>query len=94
MEPADITSSLCIDFGAENNDKDNKLKVGNHVRMSSYKTIVAKGYTPNWSENVFMIKKVKYTVPQTCVIDDLMQKKLLERLMKKNCKRQIKQILG
>ena len=32
------------------NDKDPKFKIGDHVRISEYKNIFAKGYTPNWSE--------------------------------------------
>ena len=60
-----------IDFKKEVNDKDPKFKVGDHVRISKYKNIFAKGYTPNWSEEVFVIKKVKNTVPWTYVINDL-----------------------
>ena len=44
---------------------------GDHVRISKYKNIFAKGYTPNWSEEDFVIKKIKYIVPWTYVIDDL-----------------------
>ena len=53
------------------NDKDPKFKVGGHVRISKLKNIFGKGYTPNWSEEVFVIKKVKNTVPWTYVINDL-----------------------
>ena len=53
------------------NDKDPKFKVGGHVRISKFKNIFAKGYTPNWSEEVFVIKKVKNTVPWSYVINDL-----------------------
>ena len=53
------------------NDKDPKYKVGDRVRISKYKNIFAKGYTPNWSEEIFVIKKVKNTVPWTYVINDL-----------------------
>ena len=52
-------------------NKDPKFKVGDRVRISKYKDIFAKGYTPNWSEEIFVIKKVKNTVPQTYVINDL-----------------------
>ena len=48
-----------------------KFKAGYHVRISKYKNIFAKGYTLNWSEEVFVIKKVKNTVPWTHVISDL-----------------------
>ena len=55
----------------EVNDKDSKFKVGDHVRISKYKNIFPKGYTPNWSEEVFVIRKVKNTIPWTYVINDL-----------------------
>ena len=51
--------------------KDLKFKVGDHARILNYKNIFAKGYTLNWSEEVFVIKKVKNTVPWTLVINDL-----------------------
>ena len=54
----------------EVNDKDPKFKVGDHVRISKYKNIFAKGYTPNWSEEVFVVNKIKNTVPWTYVIND------------------------
>ena len=63
-----------IDFGVENNDKDPKFKVGNHVTLLKYENIFAKGYTPNWSEDVFVIKKVINNVPWTCVIENLNEK--------------------
>ena len=47
------------------------IKVGDPVRISKYKNIFSKGYTPNRSEEVFVIKKVKNTVPWTYVIKDL-----------------------
>ena len=53
------------------NDKDPKFKVGNYLRISKYKSIFAKGYTPNWSEEIFVIKKIQSTVPWTYVINDL-----------------------
>ena len=55
----------------EVNDKDPKFKVNDHVRISKYKNILGKGYTSNLSEEVFVIKKVKNTVPWTYVINDL-----------------------
>ena len=62
------------------NNQDRKFKIGDIVRISKYKNIFAKGYTPNWSEEVFVIKKVKNTMP-------------LELFKKKNCKKQIKKNL-
>ena len=71
IKPVDAEDNTYIDFKKDVNDKDPKFKVGDHVRISKYKNIFAKGYTPNWSEEVFVIKKVKNTVPWTYVINDL-----------------------
>ena len=76
MKPVDVKDNTYIDFKKEDSDKDPKFKVGDHVRISKYKNIFAKGYTPNWSEEVFVIKKVKNTVPWTYVINDLQEKEL------------------
>ena len=70
MKPIDIKDNTYIDFGKEVNDNDPKFKVTDHVRISKYKNIFAKDYTPNWSEEVLVIKKTKNTVPWTYVIDD------------------------
>ena len=51
-----------IDFRKEVNDKDPKFKVGDHVRISKYKNISDKGYTPNRAEEIF-VSKIKNTVP-------------------------------
>ena len=71
MKPVDVKDNTYIDFKKKVNDKDPKLKVGDHVRISKYKNIFAKGYAPNWPEEVFVIKKAKNTVPWTYVINDL-----------------------
>ena len=71
MKPVDVKDNACIDSDKDVNDKDAKFKVGDHVRISKYKNIFAKGYTPNWSEEVFVINKIKNTVPWTYVINDL-----------------------
>ena len=60
-----------VDFTKEVNDKDPKFKVGDHVRISKYKNIFAKGYMPNWSEEVFVVSKIKNTVPWIYVINDI-----------------------
>ena len=49
----------------ENNEKDPKFKVGDFIRISKYKNIFGKGCTPNFSEEVFMIKKVL----KNCAVD-------------------------
>ena len=71
MKPIEVKDNTFIDSIKEVNDKDPKFKGRDHVRISKYKNIFAKGYTPNWSEEVFMIKEVKNTVPWTYVINDL-----------------------
>ena len=71
MKPVDVEDNTHIDFEEEVNDKDPKFKFGDHVRISKYKNIFAKGYTPNWSEEVFAVSKIKNTVPWTYVINDL-----------------------
>ena len=71
VKPVDVKDNTYIDFEKEVNDKDRKFKVGDHLRISKYKNIFAKGYTPNRSEEVFIIKKVKNTIPWTYVVNDL-----------------------
>ena len=57
MKPVDVTLSTYIDFDVENNKKDPKFEVVDHVRISKY-NIHAKGYVLNWSKDVFVIKQV------------------------------------
>ena len=89
MRPVDVKSSTYIDFGVKNNEKDPKFNVRDQVRISRNKNNFAKGYIPNWWEQVIVIKNVKNTV----LVDIFTVKKQLERSTKKNCKRQIKQNL-
>ena len=71
MKPVGVKDNTYIHFEKKVNCKDPRLNVGDHVRISKYKNIFAKRYTPNWSEEMFVIKKVKNTVPRTYVINDL-----------------------
>ena len=66
MKPVDVKSSTYIHSNKEINDQHPKFKIGDTVRISKYKTVFAKDYTPNCSEKIFEIKKVKNTVPWTC----------------------------
>ena len=64
MKPVDVKDNAYIDWielhsNKEVNDKDRKFKVDDHVRISKYKNIFAKEYTPNWPEEVFVIKELK-----------------------------------
>ena len=84
MKPTNVKDNTYIDFGKEVNDNDPKFQVGDHVRISKYKNIFAKGYyTPNWSEEVFVIKKIKNTVPWTYAINDLNGEKITGTFYKK-----------
>ena len=69
-----MTLHLNAEYAEQNedfNEKDPKFKVGDRARISKYKNIFSKGYTENWSEEVFIISKIKSTVPWTYVISDL-----------------------
>ena len=71
MKPKDVVDDSFIEYSEETNEKDPKFKVGDNVRISKYKNIFAKGYTPNWSEEVFVVNKIQNTVPWTYLINDL-----------------------
>ena len=71
MKPIDIKDNTYINTNKKINYKDPKFKVGDYVRISKYKNIFAKGYMPNWSEKVFVVDKMKNTVPRTYIINDL-----------------------
>ena len=57
MKPIDVNSDSFVEYNDESNEEDPKFKVGDHVRMSKFKNILAKGYTSNWSEEIFVIIK-------------------------------------
>ena len=70
MKPVDIKSSKYFDFNKENNKEDPKFEVNDHATIPKYRNNFAKVYTPDWSEDYFVIKKVKNTVPWTYVVSD------------------------
>ena len=82
MKPIDVKDNTYINTSKEINNKDPKFKVGDHVRISKYKNIFAKGYMPNWSEE-FFIKKVKNTIPWTYIINDLNGEEIIGRFYEK-----------
>ena len=59
MKPKDVTDDSFVEYSEEINKKSPKFKVGDNVRISKYKNIFAKGYTRNWSEEVFVVNKVQ-----------------------------------
>ena len=60
-----------VDFNKENYKEGPKFTVGDNIRTSKYKNIFTKSYVPNWPDEVFVVTKVKNTVPWTYVISDL-----------------------
>ena len=76
MKPIDVTDDSYAEYNENPNKKDPKFKFRDHARISKYKNIFAKRYTPNWSEEIFVISKIKNTVPWTYVINDLNGEKI------------------
>ena len=74
MKPTDVTSDVYAEYNEDSNEKDRKFKVGDHARISKYKNIFAKGYTQNWSEEVFLTLKTQF---RGLVISDLNGKKIV-----------------
>ena len=93
MKPVDVKSNTYINSTKETNDEYPKFKIGGIVIISKFKSIFAKCYVPNWSEEVFVITKVKSTVSWTYVISDLNGEKIVRIFYKKNWKKQIKKSL-
>ena len=96
MKPVDVKDNTYTDLAElhsekEVNDKDPIFKVGDHVRISKYKNIFAKGYMPNWSEEVFIISKIKNTAPWTYIINDFNGEEIIgtfyEKELQKNNKK-------
>ena len=71
MKPVDVTSDSYAEYNEDSNETKPKFKAGDRIRISKYKNIFAKWYTQNSSEEVFIISKIKNTVPWTYVISDL-----------------------
>ena len=70
MTPIDVTSDSYAEYNKISTKKDPKFKLGEHVRISKYKNSFAKGYTQNWSEEVFVVSKIKTTFLWTYTISD------------------------
>ena len=84
MKPIDVADDYYAQFNEDPSSKKNpKFKVCGNVRISKYKNIFAKEYTPNWLEEVFVINKIKNTVPWTYAINDLNGEKITGRFYKK-----------
>ena len=83
MKPVGVKNDFFAEYNEKSNEKDPKFKAGDHVRISKYKHIFAKGYARNWSEKIFVVKKIKNTVPWTYVISDLNGKETKGRFYEK-----------
>ena len=83
MKSSDINSSTYIDFNVKNN-KESTFEVGDHVRIYKYKNIFPKDYTPNWSQDIFVNKEVKNTVPWTYLIEDLNGRGIIQKFYEKD----------
>ena len=86
-----IAQSKCLEqtftFNKKNDKEDPKFEVSDHIRISKSKIIFANSYTPSWSEEVFVIKKGKNTVPLAYVTSDLIGEKTAGKCFeKKNAK--------
>ena len=86
MKPIDVKNNKRV-YIDEHNEKDSKFKVGDRVRISRYKNIFAKGYTPNWSKEIFIVDKINDTVPYTYNLKDLNDEEIIGSFMIKNYKR-------
>ena len=80
VNSADVKPSTYIDSSKELNYQDPKFKICDIVRISKYKNVFAKGFVPNFSEEVFVNKKVKNTVPWTYVIRDIKGEEIVRTL--------------
>ena len=70
MKPIDVKNNKRV-YIDEHNEKDSRFKVGDRVRISKFKNMFAKGFTPNWSTEIFIVDKINETVPYTYNIKDL-----------------------
>ena len=90
IKPADVKPNTYAESSKDINMKNAKFKISDTIRISKYKNMFTKGYTPNWSEEVFLIKKVKNTFHGNMLLVILKEKKLLETFTKKIAKKKKK----
>ena len=86
MKPTDVKDNKRA-YIDEHNEKDSRFKIGDRVRISKFKNIFAKGYTPNWSKETFIVDNINDTAPYTYNIKDLNGEKLWVIFMIKNYKK-------
>ena len=76
IKPIDVTGDSYADYNEDFNKKYPKFNISDHLRISTYKNVFAKGYAPNWSEEVFVVSTTKNTVPWNYVINDLNEEEI------------------
>ena len=76
MKPIDVKNNKRV-YIDEHNEKDSRFKLGDRVRISKFKNIFAKGYTPNWSKEIFIVNEINDTVPYTYNIKDLNDEEII-----------------
>ena len=88
MKPIDVGDNkrVCND---EHNEKDSRFKLGDRVRISKFRNIFAKGYTHNWSKEIFIVDKINDTVPYTYNIKDLNDKEIIGSFYDKELQKSI-----
>ena len=79
MKPKDVGNNNKRVHIDEHNEKHSRFKVGDRVRISKFKNIFAKGYTPNWSREIFIVNKINDTVPYRYNIKDLNDEEIIGR---------------
>ena len=87
MKPKNVKDYYFVEYNKESNAKGPKFKVGDHVRISKSKNIFAKGYTPNWSEEIFVVKKIENNVPWRYIISDLTGEQIVGSFYEKELQR-------
>ena len=70
MKPKDVKNDNKKVYIDEYNKKDS-MNVGDRVRISKFKNIFAKGYTPKWSREIFIVDKINDIVPYTYNLKNL-----------------------
>ena len=87
MKPIDVKDDSFAEYNEQSKGKDPKFKVGDHARISKFKNIFAKRYTPNWSDEIFIVKKTKNAVSWTYIISDLNGEEIVGSFYEKELER-------
>ena len=77
MKPKNVKNDSKKVYIDEYNKKDSRFNVGDRVRIFKFKNIFAKGYTPNWSREIFIVDKINDTVPYTYNLNNLNGKEII-----------------